>query len=275
MEPASRTPNRLGRGARFIRDRHADKCSDDEIRASIENTVVRSKRERLGISADGLWANNGQPYPHILPQPLQRLNILESIRREFWLYWELAGSVPLHRNFHHLNSSQALAFNLFFPYFGMPHGSAEPLLRGLGLEPRPVHAWAFEEVPEPEEGTNFDFFVAFGSGQRLLVEAKLTETEFGTCEADDAHRRKLTELYRPRLEAMLSTAVAEDVFFANYQLFRNVSHLGSPAADTLILLLPRANDTCWKAATSFKTLLTAEYSACVRVVALEDSAPNW
>ena len=134
----------------------------------------------------------------------------------------------MHRDFHHLNSSQALAFNLFFPYFGMPHGSAEPLLRGLGLEPRPVHAWAFEEVPEPQEGTNFDFFVAFGSGQRLLVEAKLTETEFGTREADDAHRRKLTELYRPRLEAMLSNAVAEDVFLRIINCFGMLAISSAP-----------------------------------------------
>jgi hypothetical protein len=39
-----------------------------------------------------------------------------------------------HQYLHHLNSSQAFAFNLFFPYFSGGPEAASALLRALGQE---------------------------------------------------------------------------------------------------------------------------------------------
>ncbi len=72
------------------------------------------KRHSLGVSEDGVWAKTGNSYPHILPTDRQQLNILEPFRHEFWAYCEAhKPAIRLHRDFHHLNSSQALTFNLF------------------------------------------------------------------------------------------------------------------------------------------------------------------
>jgi hypothetical protein len=106
------------------------------------------KRERLGVLEDGLWLKNQRPYSHILPEGLRRLNVLETIRREFWQFHESRETViRLHSDFHHLNSSQAFAFNVFFPFFGLPGVAPALLLRALGIEARGVNKWALEGSP--------------------------------------------------------------------------------------------------------------------------------
>jgi hypothetical protein len=86
------------------------------------------KRTVLGVTEDGLW--KGKPYPHILPYKLDRLNILPSIRDQFWTQFPDM-EIQLHRDFHHLNSSQAVAFNLFYP--AMVGLDAGTLLTQMGI----------------------------------------------------------------------------------------------------------------------------------------------
>ena len=53
--------------------------------------LTRYKQERLGVLDNGIWIKNRRQYGHILPQSLFRLNVLETIRREFWNYVESVG----------------------------------------------------------------------------------------------------------------------------------------------------------------------------------------
>src|SRR5262245_1230602 len=78
--------------------------------------LARYREEDLVVSELGVWFRNGKEYeyPHILPWQLRELNVLPGIREEFWKYAQAEG-IKVHRYFHHLNSSQAFAFNLFFP----------------------------------------------------------------------------------------------------------------------------------------------------------------
>lgn len=240
---------------------------------SLKAHLTAYKRERLGVLEDGLWLKNQRPYSHILPERLKRLNVLETIRREFWQFQQSPETViRLHSDFHHLNSSQALAFNLFFPFFGLRDVAAEPLLGALGIRGRNITKWLLEAVPDPSEGTNFDFFAEFSDGGRLLIEVKLSEAGFGACSPDDSHRAKLRDTYTPRLaDAVVSGALAEEAFFPNYQLFRNVSHLARSGKDLLVLLLPRANEGTWSCGEVFcESLLAASTRARVRLVAVED-----
>jgi hypothetical protein len=168
------------------------------------------------VEENGIWVRNQRAYPHILPAHLKRLNIHEPIRAEFWRHHR-DNPVKLHRDFHHLTSSQALAFNLFFPFFGLETGNPNLLLTALEIEPGEVTRWSFEHVPDPEEGTSFDFFVELTSGHRVVVEVKLSESGFGRCVADDAHREKLRQVYRPRLktkvqplESLVGTLLGSD-----------------------------------------------------------------
>lgn len=146
----------------------------------------------------------------------------------------------------------------------------------LRLAGRSVRRWAFEAVPDPAEATHFDFLIAFSDRARVLVEVKLTEAEFGRCSADAQHLAKLRETYTPRLrEKVPPSALSEEAFFANYQLFRSVSHLDLDTGDRLVLLVPRGNRVTWNQAKTFRgTFLTPGTRLAVDLFALEDVIPS-
>lgn len=247
----------------------------------LRSHLAAYKRQRLGVSEDGHWRGNGKPYPHILPEALKRLNILETVRREFWHHPGL-GAVELHGDFRHLNSSQALAFNLFFPYFGLGLSATGPLLHALGLPQGRVTDWGFERILQSEEGTHVDFYVRLDSGTQAVVEVKLSEVRFGPCSRDDAHRRKLDRIYRGRLTGkVVDDSLDEGFFFRNYQLLRNISYADVVADHHVIFLIPRENAGLDAYARAFldKALLP-RVRGNVRVVSLEDvvrslSADRW
>jgi hypothetical protein len=110
-------------------------------------------RKRLGVFEQGTW--QGRAYAHILPYRLRFLNFLESTRSELQDYLVTHPSITLHKYFHHLNSSQAFALNLFFPYFSKGGHSARALSRSLGIDAH-VSNWEFEDIPDQSEGTNVD-----------------------------------------------------------------------------------------------------------------------
>lgn len=233
--------------------------------------LARYKREHLAVLEDGLWRNNQRPYAHILPESAHRLNILETMRDEFWEYFnDHRATLPLHTDFHHLNSSQAFAFNLFYPWASndAAHGY---LLSALGLEREEIVRWSFEEIPDPAERTTFDFYAELASGRRVLIEVKLTEAHFGGAVPNEEHRNKLQKTYKPRLVGKaVPSGLEEAVFFLNYQLFRNVSHLDISRGDFLCLVLPRANDFTWQQGGAFLNYLEAPARDAVRLIAVED-----
>lgn len=234
--------------------------------------LAQYKRERLGVAADGVWRSNNRPYGHILPESLRQLNILETTRREFWRYYdENRATLGLHTDFHHLNSSQAFAFNVLFPWMAEER-SIGALLNAMGLPVQQIKSWQFEYMPDPYERTSVDFSIEFTGGSRLLMEVKLTEARFGQCVPRDVHVRKLEEVYTRRLAGKVpAESLGPETFFLNYQLFRNVSSLDLPRGDLLILMLPRANELTWKESEQF---LERHVLAVVRericVVAAED-----
>jgi len=238
----------------------------------MKSHLTRYKRNRLGIAEDGIFSGNGKDYGHILPEQLKNLNILEQVRSEFWEYYEAKRKeLPLHTYFHHLNSSQAFAFNLFFPWFGMDESPA-PLLSALGVAGRVVNKWQFEAMPNQAEGTSIDFYAEFAGGSRLLVEVKLTENQFGKSLPNERRQTKLRDTYAPSLANKVHpTMLEEGNFFLHYQLCRNISQLDLVKGDTLVLLLPRANEFTWHDALRFRDeQLTESCRAAVRVVAVED-----
>ncbi len=48
--------------------------------------LANYKRRTLGVSEDGPWLKTGKVYPHISPWRLRKLNILPSIRAEFFAH---------------------------------------------------------------------------------------------------------------------------------------------------------------------------------------------
>lgn len=232
--------------------------------------LAEYKREHLKIEADGLWRSNNKPYAHILPESESRQNILDSIRDDFWKYYESKrDTLACHTDFHHLNSSQAFAFNLFFPWLTTP-GAAGLLLERMGVPDGRMAGWDFEAMPDQAEGTCVDLLLTLESGSRVLVEVKLTEQHFGSVMPKDSHRAKREATYAKGLDGKLLAEAPESLFFENYQLFRNLSHLNLANGDQLVLLLPRANARTWRQGEQFLELLSERARGFVRMVAVED-----
>ena len=237
--------------------------------ASLERHLAKYKSRRLGVQEAGVFERNGRGCQHILPLRLRQLNILEPFRAEFWAYLRDHPEVRLHKYFHHLNSSQALAFNLFFPFFSAGGDAAAPLLRSLGTS-AVLGCWKFEYVPDITEGTNVDVAWQSPEGEWTFCEVKLSETEFGAAKPDSRHRSKCDTVYRKRLSGLIEPGFLEfEQFCRHYQLLRNVSLLSQAAATQVVFLLPSANEALAAPLNRVLNALTTSGRERVRVAYLE------
>ena len=131
---------------------------------------------RLGIEEEGTFVFRGKArkYGHILPKPLAWLNIPEPFRKEVREFVERDDRITLHKYFHHLNSSQALAFALFYPYWVR----SVRTLSCASVSGPPVSTWwDFERIPEPDEGTNVDGLVDVEGRNEHLSRSEASERE--------------------------------------------------------------------------------------------------
>lgn len=237
--------------------------------AELRAHLAKYKRSRLGVSEDGVWEHTGASYPHILPQSLQKLNILETYRAEFWESlpaWNPA--VKLHRDFHHLNSSQAMAFNLLFPLTSTR--AQRILLDALGLV-GDIEQAKFEEVVDPHEGTNFDFVLTLKSRARVFFELKLSESTFGSTADDSSHQEKFRTIYQPRLVGKVTDeCLKPDLFFRNYQVLRSICHLNAGSPDQLYFIVPQKNSRLANIKSFLASHLEASIKEQVRLMYLEE-----
>jgi hypothetical protein len=214
--------------------------------------------------------------PYILPPEQQRLNILAPFRERFWAEFDAASGerrLPLHRDFAHLTSSQAMAFNLFYPLVA-DRDWARAFLQGvLGLQDAAPRRLAFEYAEDPEEGTHFDFFIeldAASKGGKIYLEAKLCELGFGAADLDERHGEKLARVYAPRLSALVEPKWLEpDAFFRRYQLLRILCYLDKPES-VLFIVLPRANEPLRKALEVLPDITAGALRGRVRTLYLEE-----
>src|SRR6266550_6094280 len=111
--------------------------------------LAEYKRSTLRIVEKGVYFHRGTKhlYDHILPTKALWLNVLEPFRDPLRSFFGKNPRLKRHRYFHHLNSSQAFAFNLFFPYFNGGPEAASALLRALCQEGC-LDKWEPEAVPE-------------------------------------------------------------------------------------------------------------------------------
>lgn len=226
----------------------------------------------LEVAEAGTFHYRGRDLPkeHILDPEAKWLNILPGVRDRVKAFVSGRPTIRLHRYFHHLNSSQALALNLFVPFFGGDSNSASNLLRALG-QTGSLRQWALESVPVPKEETNIDVTWETTDGLQTVCEVKLSETDFGAAEADEPHLGKLRDIYRPVLERHLPQSCLDpSTFCANYQVFRNVWHMLRLDNSVLLFLLPRANEGLWSRLSTTLKMLPEAVRNRVRVEALED-----
>lgn len=250
----------------------------------------------------GHWCD--LPYDHILPLEQKEKNIIEAFRDDFWAYHK-GTDIKLHQDFHHLNSSQALCFNLFFPLFHYDKRLLTFVLHRI-IEVAPTFRTSkenldklfaikndrlsehfaaeleeefltnnifsgceFEKILDTNEGTNFDFFVQLQNGNKVLFEIKYTESGFGKTVADERHIHKYDTIYKLRLEKVLRPEfINQDFVFKNYQLVRNLSYIDD--LTTVVFLFPEANQDLRGTADLISKILLPDFVHQTRVVHIED-----
>lgn len=194
---------------------------------------------RLGIFEQGTWKRNKKHYPHILPIEKQNLNLLQNYQEDLSNYIK-EENIHLHQDFHHLNSSQAVCLNFFYPM--IEDKQTQLLLQLLNLENEIVDHCEFEKVISKEEGTNFDFYVKLKSGKQVFFEVKYTETGFGKVIDNAKYRKKYEEVYKTRLANLIKPGISEyETLIKNYQLLRNISYVNNDNDNLLIIICPRDN----------------------------------
>lgn len=206
--------------------------------------LARYKRDVLGIQEDGVFHYRGNDLlkPHILQAKSRKLNILESFRDQFWS--SNHGKIKPHKYFHHLNSSQALCVNLFYPLIAQDR--LDLFLQFLGIDSGGRLDACFEKESDLERRadrlTSFDFWLGASDIRNIFVEVKYTEQGFGRAKHDEQHRAKFHETYLPLLERspfLVAECRDEAFFLDHYQILRNLVHLSD--SDRVVLLFPSAN----------------------------------
>lgn len=230
----------------------------------------------LGVKEDGLFHYRGQDIPkhHILPISNLEMNILEKYRDRFWSS-EYADQtkVKLHRYFHHLNSSQALCFNLFYPLIAEESLGLFLGYIGVNQKGNPIPTFEKEsELEVAERKTSFDFHIKLASASQIFVEVKYTEDGFGKAESDFEHQVKFLNTYLPLLvksKYLRPECKGEQFFFNHYQILRNLVHISD--TDIVVLLFPKANRLVAEQADYARDfLLSDKGKAKLKIVFLED-----
>jgi len=234
----------------------------------LERHLSSYRRDRLGVARCGTFRHKGveRVYGHILPRELRWLNIPEAFRAEIRAYISANPRIQLHRYFHHLNSSQAFALNLFYPYLTLDKPT---LSKALGISP--IERGSFEEIPEPGEGTNVDVLLVVENDVPLYCEVKLSETGFGTAPVDARHRKKVEKVYRPTLLGHVDSSLLDpEVFCASYQILRNLWLAAKNPVGSVLFLLPKGNTALSAKLSHVLSRADPELRARTRVVFMED-----
>lgn len=192
------------------------KYSYKENRENILSHLSKYKKNILKITKNGIYIKEKREYSHILPKEIEIKNIIYSeYLMDLWDYVKRS-NLKLHNDFHHLNSSQAFCFNLFYPII------MENELRMLLNTYEKITDWDFEYIPDKIEKTNFDVFIKTKENN-YYFEIKYLENNFPKQEVKDRKIERYHEIYENKLSIFKN--VTPDVFFDNYQIFRNLSYI--------------------------------------------------
>jgi hypothetical protein len=206
----------------------------------LERHLSYYRRDYLGVTRCGIFRHRGidRSYGHILPIELRWLNIPEPFRYDIRNYVNQQRDFKLHRYFHHLNSSQAFALNMFYPF--LTYAKAD-LATALGITP--INEWRFEYIPNSEEGTNVDLFLTLEDKAPIYCEVKLSEGGFGKTTPDSRHKDKIKYIYKPRLYGKVDPSLLiPEKFCSCYQILRNLWLAADDPRASVLFILPQENE---------------------------------
>lgn len=229
-----------------------------KFRDKTKNRLASYKAINFPGLEDGVWKKNKQKYAHILPEDSKFDNLLPTFRDRLIAYLD-ERQIKLHSNFHHLNSSQAMCFNFFYPLY--QERTLELITDFLGLSNETVN---YDTVCFEKEGleakcgrgpTRFDFFFETKSGKRLHFEIKYTEGAFDKAKINYV---KFDNVYSKFLKPLNNSFHSSQPFFDNYQILRNLVHIDENSF--VVFVYPKDNDGVRNGADRVKTdFLSSNY----------------
>lgn len=220
--------------------------NNTELKSKIFNHLSDYKANILKIAGNGEY--RGKRYSHILPKEQLESNFLKGVN--------IPSDIHLHMYAHHLNSSQVMCINFFQPLTCKEKGKELLLaiLAKAGAINLPTKAEieevTFEKVFCAEENTNFDFYVKLVTGEQVFIEIKYTEDGFGKIHPDKnnptKYQDKWENVYKNHIRSsLLLKEITPSDFYANYQIWRNVSYI-KKESDYVVFLFPFENEKAFK-----------------------------
>jgi hypothetical protein len=139
------------------------------FKTRIYENLSHYRENELKIPEKGTWRE--KPYPHILPKEKEKYNILDEYRDSF--FNSEHGKIKFHRYFHHLNSSQAMCINFFYPIIEKKNLHLITNYIGFQDEKIDYQSVQFEKESTIDgignrRPTNFDFYFKTESGKEFF-----------------------------------------------------------------------------------------------------------
>ena len=179
----------------------------------------------------------------------------------------------------HLNSSQVMCFNFFYPLkkfhllslvlkqidssveWGNPTGVFEYISQ---LEKDKIEELK-ESIKDKQKRkllkgvSNIDFYITTDNGYKVYFEIKYSENAFDKFGAKNKEYGKYLEkvnlIYRPLLDrSLLPKIIKNECFVEHYQVMRNLIHYNNEK-HYVVFLLPKQNESVWNEAIDIKKYL--------------------
>ena len=216
-------------------------CRD--FRTKIITHMEEYKKKTLNLN--GLVAIKHRKYGHILRERDYEYNFSSQVSDKL-VNSKFLKPIKWNRFSHHLNSSQVMTVNFFYPL--IRYRELEAFLAMTGIEDEiiydPEHLQFLkvcEEEKSGEKKTYFDFYMKLKSGRKVYVEAKYTEGVYGKSNSK-SHLTKYNEVFEPLLKDSIlikDEFKTEEFFLEHYNFMRGLAHMKK---DTyLVVLYPREN----------------------------------
>lgn len=237
--------------------------SYNEYCYNLKKHLANYKETVLNIKGNGIWKNNGKEYPHILPESQYSKNLIDA---GFQVkLCQLTKSK--HCDFHHLNSSQALAINLFGP---MKIKNDYSLIFNQNDSIPNIKEGATSEFEHKEtDGTKFDFYIN-NTGQNIYFEVKYSESHLATKSKAKANSKRWKAYYEKPMNAIIKEpSKSKEYFFQQYQLWRNIIRVANND-DLSVFVIPAIRADFKKAIDEAIEKIRPEYQSRIKTILIDD-----
>lgn len=216
-------------------------CRDFRTKAMSHMKNYKEKFLRLSENVE----YKGRKYDHILPEKYYELNFSREVSEKL-ISSKFLSTVNWNRFSHHLNSSQVMAVNFFYPL--IKHQELGSFLSLAGIEDEVIYDAehiSFSKKSEKENTekrkTCFDLYLKLESGKEVYIKTSYTNGCYGRA-LDEEYLLRYREIYEPMLrdsKAVREEYRSEAYFMDNYRFMRSIAHLDENSH--LIVIYPREN----------------------------------